>query len=173
MMLRLIALLPFIILAAPASAQTGQTQTQVDERFLQYLAADSEAQIRLAQNAEKAAQSSAVVDLARLVLNDTTNLKGGLGSLLEQNKITVAPQMTERVTSKVTPKTVSDFDSSFVEALINHDKNDLIRFKDEQLSTHNDEIRRFVTNAIPTLQQHVARAQDVQSSLASRSTNVR
>ena len=174
MMVRVIALLS--LLANPVSAQTGavpQTQAQIDELFLRYLAADNEAEIRLAQNAQKATQSSAVAELAQLVLNDATNLKNGLGLLLQQNKITVPPQMTEREASKVAPKTVSDFDASFVAAVINHDTNDLLRFKNEQSSTHDDAIRKFVADAVPILQQHLARAREVQTSLANRSTNVR
>jgi putative membrane protein len=156
-------------LASQSFAQTpgAMSQPERDKQFLEYVWQDNQAEAQLGINAQKMAQSPAVIAFARLVVSDNADLKNQVTTVLRDEHVQVAAEMVQQRANAIAPKTGVDFDEVFLTSQISHLRDDVARFQDVQAATNDDGIKKLAADASPFLAQELALAQAVQSSLQS------
>lgn len=169
------------ILAAttPALAQSSssstmpepQSMSHQDKEFLSYAAEDNQAEIALCLLAEKKASSPAIKAFARLMVDDHTAIESRLAAVANAEKASLPEgvgQDGKDTHDKLDPLTGSAFDSAFLKAQIKDHENDLKRFGHEASTTKNESLRQYASETGPLLEQHLALAQAVQTSLGDK-----
>jgi putative membrane protein len=183
-MTRLCRLLAFaatfsLLLAAAALAEgqshsqqsdTGQQQlSEQDRQWLDYAATDNQAEIQECLLAEKKAHSPAVKAFARLMVDDHINIESRLAALVNGQSVSVpngTGQKNAKTISELESLQGEQFDRRFLTEQIKDHGDDIGKFSDEIHTTQNPNIRSYASETLPILQQHLALANAVQSSVS-------
>ncbi len=171
-----------LLIGCPALAQSGgSTQSEggqnvpsqqvgeQDRSWLDYAATDNQGEIEASLLAEKRAQSLAVKAFVRLMVDDHVQIESRLAAVL--NALSAdAPngpgQDNAKKISDLNRLHGADFDRRFMQEQIKDHREDIQKFSDEIGSTRSDDIKRFATETLPLLKQHLALAEAVQASLS-------
>jgi putative membrane protein len=176
------AMFPFL-LATPTLAEgqsggqshsqqsdTGQQQlSEQDRQWLNYAATDNQAEIQECLLAEKKAHSPAVKAFARLMVDDHINVESRLAALVNGQSVSVpngTGQKNAKTISELESLQGEQFDHRFLAEQIKDHGDDLGKFSDEIHATHDPNIRSYASETLPILQQHLALAKAVQSSVS-------
>ena len=179
-MTRLVCLAALIAMAVatPVLAQSSpspstdepQQLTQQDKEFLTYAAEDNQAEIALCLLAEKKAKSPAIKAFARLMVDDHVGIESHLAAVADAEHaglpegIGAEGQTTH---DKLDPLTDRQFEGAFMKAQIKDHEDDLKRFAHQASTTKNVALRQYASETGPLLEQHLALAKAVQTSLGS------
>lgn len=154
--------------AAPGGA-TGGAMTDAD--VLSGLAVANQNEIQVAQYAVKQAQNARVKEFARTLEKDhKANLERGQ-ALAKQLGTPPSEQAREQAAKSVEDtelagKTGAEFDQAFVSYQVEHHQEVIDRLRNELLPAARDpQLRTFIENTIPKLEQHLATARELQNQL--------
>ncbi len=162
------------LLATPALAQgaganpAGAATSQQDKQFLDYAAQDNQAEIQTCLIAEKQAQAPAVKAFARLMVDDHVVVESQLAAAASATNAALPNgigQDGHKTISQLEPLHGHEFDRAFIQDQIKDHTNDVQRYDAEIRSTQDSAIRRYAAETLPILQQHLALAQAVQTSM--------
>ena len=149
-------------------AQTTQTTSPQDAKWLTYAAHDNQGEIQICLLAEKRAQNPAGKAFARLMVDDHVQIESELAAV-KPNEATSLPndvgEDAGKTLSRLEGLHGAAFDRAFIEAQIKDHSNDLQKFAAEEASTKDPDIRRFALLTSPVLQQHLALAKAVAQQL--------
>lgn len=159
--------------AQPGSAGASERElSQRDRNFLNYAAEDNQGEIQIAILAEKSASNFAVKAFARLMIDDHAEVESRLAALTNRLNVKVPigiGQENQQILRRLEPLSGAAFDHAFIQAQIQDHSDDIKRFRQEEAATHNLEVRQFVAETIPILEQHVQLAEAVEKSLGAES----
>lgn len=152
--------------------QPGNGQQQLskqDQQWLDYAATDNQAEIQECLLAEKKAHAAALKAFARLMVEDHINIESRLASLVNGQSFSVPNgpgQKNAKTLSELASLEGEQFDRRFLDEQIKDHRDDLGKFSDEIRATQNSNIRSYASETLPILQQHLALAEAVRSSLS-------
>lgn len=152
----------------PQSAN-GQQLSQQDRHWLDYAATDNQGEIQESLLAEKKAHSPALKAFVRLMVDDHVQVESRLAALVNGQSVSVPNgpgQKNAKTLSELEQLSGPQFDQRFMHEQIQDHGDDLRKFSDEIKATQDPDIRRFATETLPILAQHLALAKAVAASLS-------
>lgn len=167
------ALLLALVLPATAAAQTP---TGYDQRFLQNAIEGNRGEVQLAQLAAQRSSSSAVQDLASVLIADHSRSLQQAEQLAQQKGVQVPTGILpgqQRLLNELTSDADNnEFDKDFVNGLIDEHEEDVGNYAQYDVDAADPDIRGLAEQDLPVLVQHLARAIAVRAVVEADSTSL-
>ncbi len=144
----------------------GQSTTvnKADRMFIHKAAEGGMAEVQLGQLAEQRASSQAVKDFGQRMVTDHGKADQKLDSLASSDGVTVPTTLDAKdqaLYDRLSGLSGSAFDRAYMRAMVNDHMQDVAEFQRESAAAQNPAVRSFVSNTLPTLQDHLHLAKKV------------
>jgi putative membrane protein len=152
-------------------AQSGALSQQ-EAKFIREAAAGSMAEIEFGKMAKERAGSEQVKELAEKLEEDHSKSLEKLKEIAQSNNIDVPsdlPSKQQKTTDRLSKLSGSEFDAAFVREVHKHHNKDISKYKKMQNRARNEELKEYVSNTLPKLQEHHDAAQTLRSSIEAAS----
>lgn len=149
-----------------AGVMVGRT----DEQFMMKAAQGTMAEIEAARLAQEKASSSEIKEFARKLEQDHSKASDQLKQLAEQKNVQLPADMgkhKEQV-DKIRNLSGDQFDKAYMKMQVSHHKKDVSEFQKHTNRSMDSDVRTFASNTLPTLQEHLRQAQELQGSTRGR-----
>lgn len=150
-------------------AEPAQTaQVSGDQQFIAEAAQDGRSEVELGQLAASKASSPAVKKLAQKIVADHTKANQQLESLPQASQAmqSATPPAKEGGTAdRLSQLSGKEFDRAFVEQVIQDHENAISRFKEAAASAQDPDVKRFASQTLPILEQHLQMAKSAEKAL--------
>jgi putative membrane protein len=189
-MLRLLATASVVALlaASPAFAQTtnstgtmsnsgSRTTAQSDKlakqdkNFVHEAAIGGMAEVELGKLAQQKAQSADVKQFGQRMEQDHSAANEQLMSVASSKNIDMPKQLDRehrQLRDKLAKANGAQFDREYMQAMVKDHKKDIKEFEKEAKSGKDADIKNFAQSTLPTLQQHLQMAQDIERNMRSQ-----
>jgi putative membrane protein len=168
-----------LLLAAPAWAQSGnpagmtpgtgpQQPNNADRLFVRGAALGGMAEIELGKLAKQKAQSAAVVDFAALMVEDHSNANERLIGLAGEDGIAVPDMLDpkhEAAMQELEDMSGVAFDQAYIRGQVADHQKAAQLLEYEIASGQDVDLKKFASDILPTVLQHLRVAQDLQSEI--------
>jgi len=144
-----------------------------DEKFMMEAAQSGMAEVEALRLAQEKASSNEIKEFARKLEQDHTKANDQLKHLAEQKNVQLpgdAGKHKEAV-EKIRNLSGDEFDKAFMKMQVNHHKNDVKQFQKETERAMDSDLKSFASSTLPTLQEHLKSAQELQNSTRGRSAD--
>jgi putative membrane protein len=159
--------------AAPAWAESSKSTA--DSGFIEKVARDGQAEVQLGQLAQQKAASSAVKSLAQRLITDHGQANQQLMSIAQRDGVSAlmaADKEHSALLSKLQKLNGPEFDRAFMRAQIDDHTKEIQYFKKEEDAVKDPQLKSFIQQTLPVMQQHLQMAQQIGRELpASGSTS--
>jgi putative membrane protein len=156
--------------AASAMAQTGgATLHQPDQDFLTKASEGNISEIKLGELAVHKANNPQVKQFAQRMVDDHTKAQDQLTKDMTGSNVVVSDHMTKDAAGlydKLAKESGADFDKDYMNAMVNDHQDDVNAFNDEVKNGKNEKLRAYAQNTLPTLQQHLQSAKQINQQVA-------
>lgn len=135
-------------------------------KFMDRAAQGGLAEVQLGQLAEQKASSQAVKDFGKRMVTDHTQINGRLKTLASSDGVSLPTAMDAKdqaLYNKLSGMSGAGFDREYMKEMVKDHKMDVADFQKEATTSRNDGVRSFASSALPTLQQHLQLAQQMDS----------
>jgi putative membrane protein len=152
-----------VALAPPSGKLAG-----ADQKFLQKAAVGGMAEVELGQLAQQKAQSDAVKQFGARMVQDHGKANDELKALASSKGATLpsAPDHKHARTKQELDKlSGAAFDRAYMKHMLADHKKDVSQFRAESKSAKDADVKRFASQTLPTLEDHLKLAQTVSSEL--------
>jgi len=149
---------------APAAMQTDAATTD----FLVKAADGGLAEVAAGQTAQQKAMNARVKDFASMMVSDHTGANGTVKTLAAARNVTLPSEPSQEHkdnAAKVAEKTGKDFDKAYMKMMVDDHEKTIKLFEKGRDDSKDEEVKTFITNTIPKLQQHLDSARAIQKSL--------
>jgi putative membrane protein len=154
--------------ATPGATGTAGAADNVDREFLQNITAANQREIALGQLALQKATNPSVREFAEMMVRDHQQAGDELRQVLSKHTIQlpVSTDDTNDARERLADLTGAEFDREFMNTMVDeHEKAvEMVRDEAEDNDTHAD-IRQWASKTLPTLQQHLDRAKQLDEML--------
>ncbi len=159
-------------LGAPATESAPAIETAASTLttdFATKVAAYGMMEIRLGQIAKQKAQASDVKDFATMIVTDHTKSDDELKAIASTKNLAVPAELPadkQQIVDRLSGLSGREFDREYMAAMVEDHEKAIEMFQQASNATDLDpELKTFVANSLPTLQEHLARAQTIAGSL--------
>ncbi len=154
---------------APAAAPdvTGASAQRPDTQFLTTAMTSGTKEIQLGQLAQQKATNDDVKDYAKMLVDDHQKANDELLDVVDKAGIAVSPNTSavEQARQQLSGLSGAAFDKAFVDMMV-RDHQDAINLVSQKVNgTGNGDVQKWATDTLPTLREHLQRAQELQQSL--------
>jgi putative membrane protein len=157
-----------LFLPALASAQDATKLQAADMDFVNQATAAGMAEVDLGKlGAEKAADQS-VKQFAQRMVDDHSKANEQLIKILADKKVEVPKEMPADATStkdQLSSLSGADFDREFMTHMVSGHEKAVALFDKESKEGQDAQLKQFAEQTLPTIQDHLKQAQQIQSSL--------
>jgi putative membrane protein len=157
-----------LFLPALASAQDATKLPAADMDFVNQATAAGMAEVDLGKlGAEKAADQS-VKQFAQRMVDDHSKANEQLIKILADKKIEVPKELPADAAStkdQLSSLPVADFDSEYMTHMVSDHEKAVALFDKESKEGQDAQLKQFAEQTLPTIQDHLKQAQQIQSSL--------
>jgi putative membrane protein len=139
-----------------------------DRKFMDKAAQGGMAEVQLGQLAEKNASSQAVKDFGQRMVTDHSQANQKLTNLASSDGVTLPTSLDAKdqaLYNRLSGLSGATFDREYMRAMLKDHKMDIAEFQKEANGGRNDQVKSFASSTLPTLQQHLQLAQQVESKL--------
>lgn len=154
--------------ATPGATGTAGAADNVDREFLQNITVANQREIALGQLALQKATNPSVREFAEMMVRDHQQAGDELRQVLSKHTIQlpVSTDDTNDARERLADLTGAEFDREFMNTMVDeHEKAvEMVRDEAEDNDTHAD-IRQWASKTLPTLQQHLDRAKQLDEML--------
>ena len=150
------------------NARSDEPGRPLDDNFLIKISSCQHAEIEIAKLADKRAASSKVKDFAADLVKDHQKCFENLAQATKNRKISVVAGFEKDAKAEMDRLSKLEgaaFDREFIACVIKSHKDGIAMFEAEANEGKNAEIRQFANDALPTLREHLKRAQEVSKSV--------
>ena len=163
-----------------SSAQT-QTQTQPQPHqapqpalskhhtdFVNDVAESNLTEVRLGQLVARNATNEDVRKFAQRMVDDHTKLNAQLASLAQQKGIALPSTLDKKhqeEVDKLAKETGDKLDRAYMSRMVDEHEKDVREFEKMAKDGKNPELRQFAASALPTLQDHLTQAKEIDARL--------
>jgi putative membrane protein len=157
--------------AAPPAAKTGLAKS--DQKFIEDTAAHGMAEVALGKLAQQKATSDQVKQFGARMEKDHSAANEELKKLASAKGVTLPTAIDkkhQKAIDELSTKTPARFDHEYMEAMVKDHKKDVSEFRRQSKSAKDADVRNFAAKTLPTLEEHLKLAQDVQKSLKGKKT---
>lgn len=166
-----LAFTALIAFGGVAAAQTGsydQTQQKKDASFAKDAAAGGMAEVQLGKLAQQKGSSQSVKDFGARMVKDHSAANDKLKAVASKDGMMVPSGMThedQATYDKLSKLSGSDFDKAYAQDMVQDHQKDIAAFQKEANGGMNPDLKNFASQTLPTLQDHLQMAQQMQQSV--------
>jgi putative membrane protein len=154
--------------AGASSAAVGQAVSQGDRKFINEAASGGMAEVKLGQLAQQKAGDKGVRNFGQRMIDDHQAADAKLKQVAAKIGVTLptAIDTKDQATyDRLAKLNGAAFDRAYMQDMVADHRKDVAEFQSHSSTVQNPDLRNFVQQTTPTLQQHLAMAQQVQDSL--------
>ena len=158
--------------AASGTHKSGNHAAASSTAFIKEAAAGGMAEVELGKLAQERAQSDEVKSFAKRMVDDHSKANDELQQMAQKKNITLSKQLDGKhkaLYDRLSKLSGAQFDRAYMDAMLQDHRHDVAAFERETKSSDAD-VRDFASRTLPTLQDHLANAQQVDRAVASSSS---
>jgi putative membrane protein len=152
----------------------GQTSsanqaTVMDKSFAKKAAAGGMAEVKLGQLAQRNGSSEAVKEFGRRMESDHSKAGDQLKDVASRDNITLPTKMDRKdqaIYDRLSKLSGAEFDRVYARDMVADHEKDIAEFKKEANSGSNSDVRSFAAQTLPTLEDHLKMAQQMESTVS-------
>jgi putative membrane protein len=147
--------------------QRGQL-SEKDFKFVRDAARGGAMEVQLGQLAAQKAENQAVKDFGQRMVTDHGKANSELRRIAESKGAMLPAEMTHHENSnmeKFEKLSGREFDKEYAEHMVKDHKKDVKEFQDASKDLTDPDLKAFAEKTLPTLQDHLRSAQDVEASV--------
>jgi putative membrane protein len=156
------------------SANSGKIGAE-DKQFMKTAMEGDMAEIQLAQLAQQKASSDQVKQFAQRMITDHTKMDAQMKPMAQQFGVEAPTQLDAKhkaVEAKLQALSGDQFDQEYIKAMVADHSEDDQAFIREETAASNPDLKSTVTQAEPTIAEHLRMAQQIQKSMKSKSSSM-
>jgi len=158
------------VLAHQDAAPPAQSSSASDTQFARKAAQGGLAEVKLGQLAKQKGTAESVKKFGARMVEDHTKAGDELKGVAASEKITLPNDMSAK--DKATYDMLSKlsgaaFDRAYARDMVRDHEEDIADFNKEANGGHNPAVKDFVTQTLPTLQDHLKEAKEMRQNVAS------
>lgn len=141
-----------------------------DHTFMKKAAEGGLAEVQLGQLAQQNGQSQAVKDFGKRMVDDHSKANDQLKQVASQQNVTLptSPSSHDQAEYNKLQKLNGDaFDKAYAKMMVSDHKKDIAEFQREASSGNNADVKGFANQTLPTLQDHLKMAEQMNGSVKS------
>jgi putative membrane protein len=162
LVLLLISIFAVACLTVPAlAAEKGLNMAE--KSFIKDAASGGDMEVELGKVAQQNASSQAVKDFGKKMETDHSKAGEELKAIAQKNNVQLPAQLERKHKSKVeklSKLTGDEFDKKYMQEMVADHKMDVAKFKKASKHVKDPELKQFVDNTLPTLEQHLELAKE-------------
>ena len=153
-----------LILSAAGAAELNSG----DLDFVNGAAKGGTTEVALGQLAAQKSSNARVQAFANRMVRDHSDINGKLTALAATKGVELPDGkglMNDATYLELKVLSGKEFDKAYVKAMLGDHKEDVSGFEKESAAAQDPDVRKFVAKTLPTLQQHLAMIQKIQSEI--------
>lgn len=149
------------------SMSTGKSPSTInstDQQFIRHVAANALMDVELGKLATKKSLSNDVKKYGQQMIDDHTKASDHLRQLAAKKGMTLAPKLPGSALAtrnRLNKFSGDQFDAAYMEEMLKDHKQDVEDFRREGKMTSDPDIRGFVTETLPILEDHLKKAEAI------------
>jgi putative membrane protein len=156
------------------TSTSGTTSTTVssldpaDQEFMTKAAQGGMAEVSLGQIASSKATNAGVKAFGDRMVTDHSKLNDGLKQLAQTKGVTLpadVDQASKDTADKLTKASAKAFDKEYISDMVTDHEKDVKEFEKQSKAAKDPDLKTWVTNSLPTLQDHLKMAKETKSKL--------
>lgn len=151
-------------------AQMPTTTSAVnDNDFAKDAAQGGMAEVKLGQLAEDKGQSDAVKNFGKKMVEDHSAADDKLKAVASNDKVTLPTTIDkhdQKTYDKLSQLSGAAFDRAYAKDMVKDHEKDIDAFKQEASGGQNQAIKNFASETLPTLQEHLKMAKEMENTVA-------
>lgn len=154
-------------------AQSNSNVNSMDRTFMDKAAQGGIAEVQLGQLAQQKASSQAVKDFGAKMVHDHTMVNDQLMMLASKQGVNLPTSMNAKDQAeynKLSGMSGGAFDRAYMQAMLKDHRMDIAEFNKESEKAKDPQLKSLVTMTLPTLQQHLQLARQVDSQIGTSAT---
>jgi putative membrane protein len=177
----LLALAPAFAQSTATTATTSKTTTTstakvsaTDTRFIKEAAAGGMEEVQLGQLAVKKASNGDVKSFGQRMVDDHTKANSQLQQIASQKGVTVPsklPASKQKDLDKLSKLNGAAFDRGYMSMMVKDHVKDVSEFQKASNNAKDSDVKSFASATLPTLQDHLKMARDINSALSKKKSN--
>jgi putative membrane protein len=159
--------------AAETSPGSNTASGNKDQAFVQDAIKGNRAEVTLGKMVASKTNNASVKQFAELMVKDHTQALSQLTHLAQQKSITIPqglPEDAQQLQSKLQSETGTQFDKDYMDGMVKDHQKDLQEFQDQAQNAQDPEVKQLAAKLVPTLQEHLDKAQKVDDKVNSGRT---
>lgn len=150
----------------PAAVGTAGTGAP-DADFVEEQLAGGNAEIELGRLAQQKASNPQVREFAEMIVRDHTQAGEELKQIATKHNIQVPADRDEHndLHEQLTKASAAEFDREYIEAMVDKHEKAVNDVEDKAEGSDNAEVKQWAAKTLPTLQQHLEKAKQIQQTL--------
>jgi putative membrane protein len=163
-----------VLFAGAGSVVCGQTSSHLssDAHFAAEAASGGMAEVKLGQLAQQNGSSDAVKEFGKRMETDHSKAGDQLKEIASKNNITLPTDLNskDQVTyGRLAKLSGAEFDRAYAQDMVTDHVQDIAAFKREANSGTNPDVKDFASQTLPTLEDHLKHAREMEKSLGIQS----
>jgi putative membrane protein len=148
------------------SAASTAKLTSHEKTFIREVAEAGHLQVMLGKLAEQRAESSAVKSFGQRMIDDHTKVNEKLDVLAKEKGVALpAPSASPKAEQQLSKLKGAAFDRAYMKDMVRDHEHDVAAFQAQAKSATDPQLRSFVNEALPVLQEHLAEAKSIEKDL--------
>ena len=150
--------------SSKASKKTSAGMTAADSTFMKKAADGGIAEVELGKLAAEKASSQDVKSFGQRMVDDHSKANDQPKQLAAEKHVDLPqePGAKHQATkARLEKLSGSDFDKAYVQEMVSDHKKDVAEFKRESKAAHDDDLKNFAAQTLPTLQEHLKQIESI------------
>lgn len=149
---------------AGSAAKASAGGTTADTKFMKEAAQGGMAEVALGRLAVEKASSADVKKFGQRMVDDHSKANDELKQLASQKNVSLPQDLSAK--DKATKSTLESlsgeqFDHAYMKDMVKDHKKDVSDFRRESRSAQDPDVKRFATQTLPTLEDHLRQAESI------------
>lgn len=156
--------------ACPRAEMSHGAKAPSPAEFIQHAAGGGMAEVQLGNLAQERASSDDVKSFAKRMVDDHTKVNEELEKVAQKKHVTLSKEIDAKhkaLYDRLAKLSGKEFDRAYMDAMLADHREDVAAFRRETKSSDAD-VRDFATRSLPTLEQHLASAQQIDRMVAAK-----
>jgi len=149
---------------------SGCSLSSADQKFVTDAATGSMAKVELGRLAAQQGSSDAVKQYGQRMVTDHSQANTELTKLASTKGVTLPTTLdtkTQEQITKMSQLSGSDFDKAYINGMVKDHQKDVTLFQKQTTSATDPDVKAYAAKTLPTLQDHLQMARDINESRAS------
>lgn len=168
-----------LCLLAPLNVSAAENRGQLssgDYKFMSEAAQGGMAEVQLGQIARDRASDPSVKQFADKMVKEHSDANQQLTQLASQKGATLPadiPAAEKRETDHLLKLSGSEFDRAYMKRMLRDHKEDVKEFQHEVKKASDPDVQNWATKTLPTLEDHLKMAEDIDGRIKGESTSIK